>query len=85
MAHDHQDRRVSRRRLITGIGSLGLGGLLTAGDPPRRRHSGRRPGLRVRLRHARQGSGAALQCADVQADAQHQAGPVLLRDRLRPQ
>ncbi|MEV4802076.1 hypothetical protein AB0K18_18845 [Nonomuraea sp. NPDC049421] len=33
MAHDHQDRRVSRRRLITGIGSLGLGGLLTAGDP----------------------------------------------------
>jgi protocatechuate 3,4-dioxygenase beta subunit len=33
MGHDHQDRQVSRRRLITGIGSLGLGGLLTAGDP----------------------------------------------------
>ncbi|MFG1696267.1 hypothetical protein [Nonomuraea sp. NPDC049309] len=33
MGHDHQDRPVSRRRLITGIGSLGIGGLLTAGDP----------------------------------------------------
>ncbi|MGW4801957.1 hypothetical protein [Nonomuraea sp. MG754425] len=31
MAHDHEDRRVSRRRMITGIGSIGLGGLFTAG------------------------------------------------------
>ncbi|MGI5287042.1 hypothetical protein ACQEVF_27390 [Nonomuraea polychroma] len=32
MRHDHEGQRVSRRRLITniGIGSLGLGGLLTA-------------------------------------------------------
>ncbi|AQZ65519.1 putative dioxygenase [[Actinomadura] parvosata subsp. kistnae] len=33
MGHDHEGRRVSRRKLITGIGSIGLGGLLTAGDP----------------------------------------------------
>ncbi|MEV0822919.1 hypothetical protein [Nonomuraea rubra] len=31
MGHDHEGRRVSRRRMITGIGSLGLGGLFTAG------------------------------------------------------
>ncbi|MGR6922320.1 dioxygenase family protein [[Actinomadura] parvosata] len=33
MDHDHEGRQVSRRKLITGIGSLGLGGLLTAGEP----------------------------------------------------
>ncbi|GAA1625614.1 protocatechuate dioxygenase [Nonomuraea maheshkhaliensis] len=33
MVHEREDRRVSRRRLITGIGTIGLGGLLTAGDP----------------------------------------------------
>ncbi|MEV0614015.1 hypothetical protein AB0I81_11890 [Nonomuraea sp. NPDC050404] len=31
MGHDHEGR-VSRRRMITGLGSLGLGGLVTAGD-----------------------------------------------------
>jgi hypothetical protein len=31
VGHDHEGRRVSRRRLITGVGSLGLGGLFTAG------------------------------------------------------
>ncbi|UBU15872.1 peptidase associated/transthyretin-like domain-containing protein [Nonomuraea gerenzanensis] len=31
MGHDREDRRVSRRRMITGIGSLGFGGLFTAG------------------------------------------------------
>ncbi|TYB66093.1 protocatechuate dioxygenase [Nonomuraea sp. PA05] len=31
MGHDHEGRRVSRRRMITGVGSLGLGGLFTAG------------------------------------------------------
>ncbi|MFC4113099.1 protocatechuate dioxygenase [Nonomuraea zeae] len=30
MGHDHEGQRVSRRRLITGISSLGLGGLLAA-------------------------------------------------------
>jgi protocatechuate 3,4-dioxygenase beta subunit len=31
--HDHQEPRVSRRRLIGGIGSLGLGGLVTGCGP----------------------------------------------------
>jgi protocatechuate 3,4-dioxygenase beta subunit len=30
VGHDHEGQRVSRRRLITGISSLGLGGLLAA-------------------------------------------------------
>ncbi|RVX38346.1 protocatechuate 3,4-dioxygenase beta subunit [Nonomuraea polychroma] len=30
MGHDHEGQRVSRRRLISGISSLGLGGLLAA-------------------------------------------------------
>ncbi|SEF74697.1 Protocatechuate 3,4-dioxygenase beta subunit [Nonomuraea solani] len=30
MEHDHEGQRVSRRRLITGIGSLGLGGVALA-------------------------------------------------------
>lgn len=30
MGHDHEGQRVSRRRLITGISSIGLGGLLAA-------------------------------------------------------
>ncbi|WP_165977286.1 intradiol ring-cleavage dioxygenase [Nonomuraea diastatica] len=30
MRHDHEGRRVSRRRLIAGVSSLGLGGLLSA-------------------------------------------------------
>ncbi|MFC5813858.1 MULTISPECIES: intradiol ring-cleavage dioxygenase [Nonomuraea] len=30
MGHDHEGQRVSRRRMIAGIGSLGLGGLIAA-------------------------------------------------------
>ncbi|PZG18861.1 intradiol ring-cleavage dioxygenase [Nonomuraea aridisoli] len=30
MGHDHEGQRVSRRRLITGVSSIGLGGLLAA-------------------------------------------------------
>ncbi|MEU6715610.1 intradiol ring-cleavage dioxygenase [Nonomuraea sp. NPDC046802] len=33
MGHDHKGQRVSRRVLIAGIGSLGLGGLVTASGP----------------------------------------------------
>ncbi|NUS04881.1 MAG: protocatechuate dioxygenase [Nonomuraea sp.] len=33
MRHDHEGRRVSRRRLIAGVSSLGLGGLLAACGP----------------------------------------------------
>lgn len=33
MGHDDEGRRVSRRRLIAGVSSLGLGGLLTACGP----------------------------------------------------
>ncbi|NUS04156.1 MAG: protocatechuate dioxygenase, partial [Nonomuraea sp.] len=35
MGHDDEGRRVSRRRLITGVSSLGLGGLLAACAPDR--------------------------------------------------
>ncbi|MEW9548120.1 hypothetical protein [Nonomuraea sp. NPDC050783] len=39
MGHDHEGERVSRRRLIAGVSSIGLGGLLAAcgatGDGPR--------------------------------------------------
>ncbi|MEV0380299.1 intradiol ring-cleavage dioxygenase [Nonomuraea sp. NPDC050643] len=33
MEHDHEGQRVSRRRLITGVSSIGLGGLIAASGP----------------------------------------------------